>query len=178
MKNVQANVSEEHGCKKCGCGHQDHVEDGTNQDVNDDRWPNRTADNTKWTAKLTLGFHGIPVGSRACKKLRYEAIKRSWAAVGRRSPWDLVMSMYSQRASPASSNGVGLDTRKTYLSAPLPWVVEKQLFDPWVSGSSLAQNRRRLQSSQLENLLSVSVETRGTLWLYPKCSCAAPSPRR
>ena len=58
--------------------------------------PNRTADNTKWTAKWTLGFHGIPAGSLACKKQRYEAIKRSWAAVGRRSPSDLVMSMYSE----------------------------------------------------------------------------------
>ena len=82
--------------------------------------PNRPADNTRWTAKWTLGFHGIPAGSRACKKQRYEAIKRSWAAVGRRSPWDLVMSMYSLRALPASSNGVGFDTRKTNLSAPPP----------------------------------------------------------
>ena len=40
-----------------------------------------------------LGFHGIPAGSRACKKQRHEAIKRSRAAVGRRSPWDLVTSI-------------------------------------------------------------------------------------
>ena len=48
--------------------------------------PHRPADNTRWTAKWTLGFHGIPAVSRACKKQRYEAIKRSWAAIGRRSP--------------------------------------------------------------------------------------------
>ena len=81
--------------------------------MNDDGLPNRAADNTMWTAKWTLGFHGIPAGSRACKKQRYEAIKRSWAAVGTRSPWDLVKSMYSLRALPASSNGAGLD----------PWVM-------------------------------------------------------
>ena len=43
--------------------------------------------------------------------------KRSWAGVGRRSPCDLVNSTCSLRALPASSNGVGLDTRQTYLSA-------------------------------------------------------------
>ena len=52
--------------------------------------------------------HGIPAGSRACKKQRYEAIKRPWAAVGRRSPWNLLMSEYSLRALPASSNEAGL----------------------------------------------------------------------
>ena len=57
--------------------------------------PNRPANNTRRAAKWTLGFHGIPAGSRACMKRRYEAIKRSWAAVRRRSPWDLVMSIFS-----------------------------------------------------------------------------------
>ena len=56
--------------------------------------PNRPADNTRWTAKWTLGFHGIPrvhgrAGNRGTRR-------RSWAAVGRLSPWDLVMSMYSR----------------------------------------------------------------------------------
>ena len=76
--------------------------------------PNRPADNTRWTAKWTLGFHGIPADSRACKKQRYEAIKRSWAAIERRSPSDLVMS-----ESP-------------------PWRVKITTFDPWVTDTSLA----------------------------------------
>ena len=56
--------------------------------------PNRPANNTKRAGKWTFGFHGIRAGSRACKKRRYEAIKRSWAAVRRRSPWDLVMFIF------------------------------------------------------------------------------------
>ena len=109
------------GCS-CGTGNQAQL---TIVALVNPGLPNRPADNTRWTAKWTLGFHGIPAGLRACKKQRHEAIKRSWAAVGRRSPWDLVMSMYSMRALSASSNGVGFDTRKTNLPAPPPhpWVI-------------------------------------------------------
>ena len=96
----------------------------------------RPADNTRWTAKWTLGFHGIPAGSRACKKQRYEAIKRSWGCSRKTQSMGSCDVMYSLRALPASSNGVGFDTRKTNTnsSAPLPTGRQKkQLFDPWVA---------------------------------------------
>ena len=66
---------------------------------------------------MDFGFPWDPRGFTGVQEQRYEAIKRS---VGRRSPWDLVMSMYSLRAMPATSNGEGFDTRTTNLSARPP----------------------------------------------------------
>ena len=65
----------------------------------------------KVDSQVDFGFPWDPRGFTDVQETVHEAIKWSWAAVARHSPWDLVMSMYSLKALPASSNGVGFDTQ-------------------------------------------------------------------